>query len=123
MWQKLSGLYGRKNAFNKMSLMRKIVRLKYGDRESIIEHINTFMDYVNQLGTTKFPLDDAKQAILLICTLPDSWENLVVTLNTSCQEQNVSIQVVKTSILNEESRRKVKGALSQSDSNVAQHTP
>ena len=122
MWQKLSGLYGRKNAFNKMSLMRKIVRLKYGDRESIIEHINTFMDYVNQLGTTKFPLDDAKQAILLICTLPDSWENLVVTLNTSCQEENLSIQVVKTSILNEESRRKDKGVLSQRESNVAQHT-
>ena len=36
--------------------------------------------------------------------------------------RNVSIQVVKTSILNEESRRKDKGFLSQSESIVAQHT-
>ena len=80
------------------------------------------MGYVNQLATAKFPLDDAMQAILLMCTLPDNLENLVVILNTSCQEENLSIQVVKTSILNEESKRKDKGVLSQRESNVAQHT-
>ena len=122
MWQKLFGLYKRKNVLNKMSLMRKIVKLKYRDGESILKHISTFMGYVNQLVATKFPLDDAMPTILLMCTLLDNWENLVVTLNTSCQEQNVSIQVVKTSILNEESRRKDKDVLSQSESNVAQHT-
>ena len=112
MWQKLFGLYERKNALNKTSLMRKIVRLKYRDGESIVKHINTFMGYVNQLAAIKFPLDDAMQAILFMCTLSDSWENLVVTLNTSCQEENLSIQVVKTSILNEDSRRNDKQVLS-----------
>ena len=52
------GLDERKNALNKTSLMRKIVRLKYRDGESIVVHINTFMGLVNQLPTTKFPLDD-----------------------------------------------------------------
>ena len=47
MWHKLSGLYERKNALNKTSLMRKIVRLKYRDGESIVEHINTFMNKVS----------------------------------------------------------------------------
>ena len=45
----------------------------------------------------------------------------MVTLSTSCQEGNLSI-VAKTRILNEESRRKDKGVLSQSESNVVQHT-
>ena len=102
-------------------MIRKIVMVKYKDGESIIKHINTFMGYVNQLAATKFPLD-AMQSILLMCTLPDNFENLVVTLSTLCQEENLSLQVVKASILNEESRRKDKGALSQSESNVAQHT-
>ena len=53
-------------------MIRKIVMVKYKDGESIIKHINTFMGYVNQLAATKFPLDDAMQAILLMCTLPDS---------------------------------------------------
>ena len=72
-------------------------------------HINTFMGFVNQLAATNFLLDDAMQALLMLCTLPDSWENLVVSLSTSYQEGNMSLQVVKTSILNEETRRKDKG--------------
>ena len=34
MWQKLSGLYERKNALNRTSLMRKIVNLKYTSARS-----------------------------------------------------------------------------------------
>ena len=101
MWHKPSALYERKNALNQASLMRKIVRLKY-----IVVHINTFMGLVNQLVVAKCPLDDALQALLLLCTLPESWENYVVSLSTSCQEEQFSLQVVKTSILNEETRRK-----------------
>ena len=43
MWQNLFEFYKRKNSLNKMSLMRKIARLKYRDEESIVEHISTFM--------------------------------------------------------------------------------
>ena len=45
----------------------------------------------------------------------------MVTLSTSCQEEDLSLQVVKTSILNEEARMKDKGVLSHSDANVSQH--
>ena len=101
--------------------MRKIVKLKYEDGESIVVHINTFMGLVNQVAAAKFLLDDVMQALLLLYTLLNSWENLAGTLNTSCQEENLSLQVVKTSILNEETRRKDKGILSQSEVNVTQN--
>ena len=45
--------------------------------ESIVVHINTFMGFVNQLAVPKFPLDNALQALLLLCTLPNYWENMV----------------------------------------------
>ena len=73
MWHKLSTLYERKDALNKASLMREIVRLKYNDGESIVVHLNTFMGLVNQLAATKFPLDDTLQALLLLCTLLDTY--------------------------------------------------
>ena len=44
----------------------------------------------------------------------------MVFLSTSCQEENLSLQVVKTSIMNKEARRKNKGVLSQSDANMSQ---
>ena len=55
--------------------------MKYRVGESIVEHINPFMGYVSQLVATKFPFDDAMQAILLMCTLWDTSKNLVVTLS------------------------------------------
>ena len=82
--------------------MRKIVRLKYKDGEIIVVHINTFMGFVNQLAATKFSLDDALQALLLLYTLLGNWENLVMSLRTSWQEENLSLPVAKRSILNEE---------------------
>ena len=118
MWHKLSALYERKNALNKTSRMRKIVTFKYRDGESDVVQINTFMGLVNQQAAAKFLLDDAMQALLLLCTLLDSWENLVVSLSTSSQAENLSLPVVKTSILNEETRRKDKGVLPQLEANV-----
>ena len=50
---KLAGLYERKNALNKASLMRKLVMLKYIDGDSIVVHTNIFdMGLVNQLAST-----------------------------------------------------------------------
>ena len=43
------------------------------------------------------------------------------TLSTLYQEENLSVQVVKTSILNEEIRRKDKGVMFKSEANVLQH--
>ena len=86
--------------------MRKLVRLKYTNGESIVVHTSTFMGLVNQLASAKMPLDDELQALLLLSSLSESWETLVVSLSKSCQEDKVSLEVVKASLLNEETRRK-----------------
>ena len=101
--------------------MTKIVKLKYKDGKSIVVHMNTFMGLVNQLVVAKFPLDDVVQALSLLCTLPNIWENLVVSLSASCLEENFSLQVVRISILNEERSMIEEGVLSQSEANVAQY--
>ena len=97
------------------------MRLKYTDGDSIVVHTSTFMWLVNQLASTNFPFDDALQALLLLSSLTNNCENLVVSLSASCQEENLSLQVVKTSMLNKETRRKDKSALSESEVNVAQN--
>ena len=85
MWHKLSRLYQRKNALKNASLMSELVRLKYIDSDSIIVHISTFMGLGNQLASTQFPLDDALQALLLLCTLLGNWKNLILSISAFCQ--------------------------------------
>ena len=54
----------------------------------------------------KISLADEVQALLLLSSLPDSWETLVVSLSNSVLEGNLTTTTAKDSLLNEEARRK-----------------
>lgn len=47
------------------------------------EHMKDFQDIVNQLSNLQIVLEDELQACLLLGTLPDSWDTLVVALKNS----------------------------------------
>ena len=99
-----------KNTFrNKATLIRRLVNLKYKDGKSMTEHTSDFQGLVNQLTTMKMKLEDELQALLLLSSLPESWETLVVSLSTSAPEGKLTMEMVKDSLLNEEARRKEKG--------------
>ena len=71
------------------------------------EHINAFQGLMNQTTTLEVTLADEVFALLLLRFLPDSWEMLVVTLgNVGPQGKHLSIDKVKSILLNEEALRK-----------------
>ena len=65
---------------------------------------------MNQLATVKMTLDDELQALLLLSSLPESWETLVVSLNNSAPNDVLSFNTVKCSMFNEKTRRKDAGS-------------
>ena len=109
VWKKLEDLYQRKNAQNKAYLIRRLVNLKYKDGQNASEHLNNFQEILNQLATMKLLLDDEVQALILLSSLPDSWETLVVMLSNSTASDKLTLTMVKDSILNEANRRKEQG--------------
>ena len=79
-----------------------------------------FSYLAKQLASAKLPLDDELHALFLLSSLPGSWETLIVSLKNYCQENKLSLEVVKMGLLNQETRIKEIGASSQSKANVAQ---
>ena len=73
---------------------------------------------MNKLVAMKMNIDDEMQASLLLSSLPDSWETLVVTISNSTPNGILTMESVKDSLLNEEARRKEKG---ESSSRVLVH--
>ena len=114
VWTKLEELLAKKNAQNKAFTIRKLVNLKYKEGQDASEHINNFQGLVNQLNTMKLQLTDEVQALILLGSLPDSWNTLVVSLSNSTPDGNLTLQGVKDNILNEETRRKEQVAISSS---------
>ena len=89
------------------------------------EHINALQGVINQTTSLEVPLADEVLQLLLLASLPDSWETLVVTLtNAGLEGKQLSLTTVKSSLLNEEAHRKeretgadLKALLKETDTN------
>ena len=71
--------------------------------------MNEIKSIVNQLASMKIIFDDELQALMLLSSLPESWETLVVTISNSAPDGVVTMGQVTSSLLNEETRRKSAG--------------
>jgi gag-polypeptide of LTR copia-type len=106
LWKKLESLYEQKTPANKAFLIRKLENLKFREGTSVAEHLNEFHSLINQLSAMKMTLEDELQALLLLGSLPDSWETLVVTISNAALNGVVILSTVTSSLFNEETRRK-----------------
>ena len=91
---------------NKAFVARKLVNLKLKEGRFVAEHLSEFLDLVNQMVTMKLIIEDELQALLLMSSLLDNWETLVVLLSNSAPNGVLQLAMVKDSLFNEETRRK-----------------
>ncbi|URE40384.1 hypothetical protein MUK42_35170 [Musa troglodytarum] len=106
---RLENLFTKKTMGNRISLLRRLVNLKYKDGDSIVEHISLFQSLANKLVAMKMNIDHEMQGLLLLSSLPESWETYMVTICNSTLEGTLTIDMVKDSLLNEDARRKEQG--------------
>ena len=118
LWSKLESMIQKKTPRNKTSFVRRLIKLDYTDGQSMMEHLNSFKGVVNQLTKIDMKIDDELHPLLILSSLPESWDTLVVTLNNSILDGKISMDTVSYSLLNEESRRKERGTNFQCEANV-----
>ena len=94
LWDKLVSLYESKSATSKAFLVRNLVQLRLDEEKSVAEHLNEFQDVINQLANMKVNFDDELQALLLMSSLSESWETLVVSLSNSNANGTISLETV-----------------------------
>lgn len=78
------------------------MKLKSG--KSVAIHTSEFQNLVNQLSSVGLKFDDELQAMLLLRSLPEDWDVLVISLGNSAPEGKVSVAMVKDVLFNEEAR-------------------
>jgi hypothetical protein len=75
------------------------------DGDSMTEHLNAFNTLVIQLGSVNITIAEEDKCITFLCSLPDSWDNLVVAIG-SLTQSTLKYEDVVASLLSEEMRRK-----------------
>ncbi|RDX99128.1 hypothetical protein CR513_17864, partial [Mucuna pruriens] len=95
--------------------------LKFKEGTSLSDHLNEFQGIIDQMSGMDIKFEDEILGLLLLNSLPESWEAFKVFITNSTPNGVVSLQMVKGSILNEEMRRKAQGFSSQSKALVTEN--
>ncbi|RDX61371.1 hypothetical protein CR513_60407, partial [Mucuna pruriens] len=87
------------------------------EHQRICGFIRIFVDdnVYNHIARMGIKFKDEILGLLLLNSLPESWETFKVSITNSTPNGVVSLQMVKGSVLNEEMRRKAQGSSSQSE--------
>ncbi|KAK1652513.1 hypothetical protein QYE76_070318 [Lolium multiflorum] len=118
MWQKLESMYERKTTMNKAAVIKRLAKFEYRDGSNVIEHLNVFQCHINQISAMKINFEDELQALLLLSSMPDSWNTLVVSVSNSAPDGKLTLEMVKNNMLNEEAIKRGKGDASSSNAYV-----
>ncbi|KAK2972410.1 hypothetical protein RJ640_002950 [Escallonia rubra] len=102
-------LYEKPYVSNKVFLMNKLFNMRMSENGYVVDHLNDFNGVTNQLESVGINFDDEIRALLFLCSLPDSWNNLVTTVSNSTISGTLTLNNVVSSVMNDEMRRKTIG--------------
>jgi len=91
--------------------MKKLFNLKMADNESITEHLNEFNTLTSQLESVEINFDDETRALVLLSSLPETWDGLMMAVSSSCGTRILKFDNAVGIFLSEKVRRKSSGAV------------
>ncbi|KAH9687766.1 hypothetical protein KPL70_014887 [Citrus sinensis] len=108
IWDTLTKLYEAKSLHNKIFLKRKLYTLRMAESTMMTDHINTLKTLFSQLTTLGHNIEENERAELLLQSLLDSYDQLIINLTNNNPVDSLVFDDFTASVLNEESRQKNK---------------
>ncbi|TXG67989.1 hypothetical protein EZV62_009264 [Acer yangbiense] len=104
LWKKLEDKYMTKSIENRLYLKKKLFRFQYKKGISMIEHLDNYNKILADLQNLDVEISDEDKALLLLNSLPDTYEHLTTTLLYGKDE--VKFIDVSNALVNNEYRKK-----------------
>lgn len=102
-WSCLEKKYQPCGPARKVFLFRKLLSLKMLDDSNMSKHQAEFADLVEKLAELQIEISDELLVIMLLNSLPDSYENFVVAMES--RDRFPSVDVLKNKLMEEYERR------------------
>ncbi|CAB0035042.1 unnamed protein product [Trichogramma brassicae] len=99
VWTKLEATYASKTPARKASLYRQLTQQKMAEDDSMVDHLNSFFDATDKLKSTGANLDDDLLAIMLLHSLPASYENFRCAIES--RDILPDLEILKIKVLEE----------------------
>ena len=101
----LSNMYEKPSAMNKVYLLGRSFNLQLSESGSVVDHINEFNMIVSQLSSVKINFEDEIKALILMLSLLESWNTIVVTISSSREFDKRKFDEIRDGVLSESIRK------------------
>ena len=102
----LSNMYEKPSAMNKMYLMRRLFNLQMSEGGFVVDHINEFNMIVSQLRSVEINFEDEIKALILMSSLPKSWDTVVAAISSSRGSDKLKFDEIRDVVLSESTRKR-----------------
>ncbi|KAE8655753.1 Retrovirus-related Pol polyprotein from transposon TNT 1-94 [Hibiscus syriacus] len=84
------------------------------DGHDLAQHVNVFNQIVSDLAQLDVKIEDEDRAMILLCSLPPSYEHMVTTL--TYEKETINVEEITVALLAHNQRKQNTGESSQADS-------
>jgi DNA (cytosine-5)-methyltransferase 1 len=109
IWETLTKLYESKSLHNKIFLKRRLYTLRMVETTAVTDYINIIRTLFSQLTTLGQQIEKSEHAELLLQSLPNSYDQLIINLTNNILIDYLVFDDDAAAILEEVNRRKNKG--------------
>ena len=79
-WKKLEELYSKKLLTNRLYLKKRLCKLRMDEGTPVKQYLDVFNSNIMDLGNIDIKIEREDQALIVLCSLPASYETFVDTL-------------------------------------------
>ncbi|GJZ40172.1 integrase, catalytic region, zinc finger, CCHC-type containing protein [Tanacetum coccineum] len=105
VWLKLETLYMTKSLANKLYLKKKLFTFYMHSGKKLSEHIDEFNKLIGDLANIDVDIDDEDQTLMLLTSLPPSYDNFVETLLYG--RESLTLEDVLSSLNSRELKKRI----------------
>lgn len=107
LWLRLESKYMTKSLTKRLYLKQRLYTLKMGEGTSLSQHLDNFNSIIMDLNNIDIKIDDEDQALIVLCSLPPSYENFVESMLYGHEE--ITLDEVKTTLGSNQLRKQLSG--------------
>ncbi|KAI0512123.1 hypothetical protein KFK09_012760 [Dendrobium nobile] len=105
VWRKLESIYMKKSLTNRLLLKKQLYTLQMEENQALIKHLNDFNKLILDLRNVDVKIVKEDQGIILLSSLPKTYENIVDTMLYG--KQTLTLTKVKSVLMSKDVQRKI----------------